>query len=60
MKNEVTIKFETDEQAEAFMDWLDNSGEQEYFTVAEMLDDGQFVDQFSYDRKSMTITGKTL
>jgi hypothetical protein len=60
---DVTIKFQNQNQAKCFMDWLDGQGEQGYFEVADILEGekGQeFVDKFSYDWKSNTVVGEKL
>jgi hypothetical protein len=36
---EVTFKFETKEQAEAFMDWFSNEGEQHYWDSCKNMDE---------------------
>lgn len=60
-EKEVLIKFETKEQAEAFVAWLSNSGEQEYFAMKDYLeedeDESTIVDRFDYDYENNIING---
>jgi hypothetical protein len=58
MNKEVLIKFETKEQASEFMSWLSNSGEQDYFTMKEYVDEeNTIVDKFDYDYQNNIING---
>ena len=58
MKNEVLIRFETEEQASVFMDWLNNLGEQEYFDSKDYIDNPEdIVDGFEYDYQNNIIDG---
>jgi hypothetical protein len=55
---EVLIKFETEKQAEEFVSWFSNSGEQDYFQQEEFVDDEEnIVDSFEYDYKNNIIIG---
>ncbi len=58
MSNEILIKFKTKEQAEKFMDWLCNSGEQDYFEQKEYVDNEKDIcNSFDYDFKNNIING---
>jgi hypothetical protein len=48
--NEVLLKFENKDQADAFLAWFSNSGEQDYFEQREYEDDPTNIcDQIEYD-----------
>lgn len=49
--NEVICKFDNSTQAKSFMQWLSNSGEQEYFEQKEYEDelDAEICDKLEYD-----------
>ena len=52
----VIIEFETDKQAQDFSNWLNDAGEQDYWTYAECNDDFDWVEAFEYgDMKKGTI-----
>jgi hypothetical protein len=46
------------EAAQGFMDWMSNSGEQEYWTGAEYGDIEKVLTQFKYDWKNLTFTAE--
>lgn len=56
--NELTIKFETVEQANNFKSWLCNQGEQDYWLQAEYDIDGDehYADHFDYHSEHNVIT----
>jgi hypothetical protein len=61
MLGQVTITLATDtpeakKAAKQFMEWLDNSGEQQYWTACE--DVPKKIQCFKYDYKKMTIIGE--
>jgi hypothetical protein len=61
MSKEVLIKFETEEQAQEFMSWLSNSGEQEYFAMKEYVDEeNTIVNNFDYDYENNIINGSNV
>lgn len=47
----VEIEFENEEDATEFMDWMDNSGEQEYWTVMELIGKDSVQFEYPYDDK---------
>lgn len=53
MNKEVLIKFTSQEQAQAFMSWLCNSGEQEYFDMEEYEDN--IASNLDYDFENQII-----
>ena len=56
--NEVTIIFSNSDQVNAFLEWLSNSGEQDYFYYVEDLDEEAQVDKFEYNFKSKVVVAK--
>ena len=60
MPNEVLVKFENEDQAEAFIAWFSKRGEDRYFEDIpdeDPLDD--YVDNFDYDFENFIINGNT-
>ena len=56
ISKKVTFKFPTKEHAQAFMKWLDGSGEQDYDMWTE--ENGPQVKRFSYNYKTQEIIGE--
>lgn len=48
-EKEVTFKFESKAQAEAFIDWFSNQGEQSYWDGCEYLDEVAQTTHFTYN-----------
>ena len=55
--NEVTFEFENKTQAEAFLDWFSNQGEQSYWDSCENMDDAARVMASSFIYNYHVITG---
>lgn len=54
--SDVLIRFKTESQAEEFVSWLSNSGEQEYFAQDEYVDDPELIAKgFKYDYETNVI-----
>ena len=55
---EILIKFETEKQAQEFISWLSNSGEQEFFEQEEYADNkNDICNKFEYDYQNNIING---
>lgn len=56
--NEVLIRFENGFQAQEFMSWFSNSGEQDYFDQKENVDnEDNICNKFEYDYENNIING---
>lgn len=53
----VEIEFSSDEKAEAFLKWMCNSGEQDYWQALEDADQ-PMEDGFDYDFNNLTMKGR--
>ena len=55
---EILIKFETEKQAEEFISWLSNSGEQDFFQQEEYVDnETDICNKFEYDYQNNIVNG---
>ena len=57
-KNEVKLIFKNSAQAKYFVEWLCNSGEQDYFDCVD-INGSEGVKSFDYDYDEKIIVGKT-
>jgi len=54
---EVVIEFPDDNKAKAFMEWMNNSGEQDYWSGVKEI---EVVENFEYDFDDFKIIGEDL
>lgn len=63
MTLKLTITTDTDQEREAaleFLEWLSNSGEQQYWMGMEYHPELPMIKGFDYDLKTLTVTGSSI